>query len=101
MTGYRFRLYVLGPTSRSRNAEQQLRALCAQRVRGPCAIEVVDLTEAPELADTERIVATPTLDRVEPPPRVRVVGDLGSSERLSAVLDLPPEYGPQGEDHPP
>jgi circadian clock protein KaiB len=100
MTGYRFRLYVLGDTSRARNAEQQLRALCSRRVRGPCVIEVVDLADAPELADAERIVATPTLDRVEPPPRVRVIGDLGSSERLSAVLDLPPEATHHGEGRP-
>jgi circadian clock protein KaiB len=101
VTGYRFRLYVLGRTSRARNAEQQLRDLCARRVRGPCLIEVFDLTETPGLADDERIVATPTLDRFEPPPRVRVIGDLGSSERLSAVLDLPPEDSSLGEDPPP
>ena len=98
MTGYRFRLYVLGQSSRARNAEEQLRAVCARRVRGPCVIEVVDLTASPDVADAERIVATPTLDRLEPPPRIRVIGDLGSVERLSAALDLPPEDRPPRED---
>jgi circadian clock protein KaiB len=100
MTGHVFRLYVLGRTSRARNAEQQLRDLCARRIRSRYEIEVVDLIETPALADAERIVATPTLERIQPPPRVRVIGDLGSSERLSAVLDLPPEADPAREDLP-
>jgi circadian clock protein KaiB len=88
VTDFRLRLYVVGGTSRARNAEQQLRALCASRP-GRYEIEVVDLAQAPDLADAERIVATPTLDRLEPLPRLRVIGDLGSPERLSTVLDLP------------
>ena len=91
MTRFHFRLYVMGQTSRSRNAEQQLRALCTRQSYGQYEIEVVDVALQPERADAERIVATPTLDRVTPPPRIRVIGDLGSADRLSAVLELPPD----------
>ena len=35
------------------------------------------MAEHPELAEQRQIVATPTLDRVEPLPRIRVIGDLG------------------------
>lgn len=92
---FRFRLWVMGDTSRSRNAERQLRALCEARAPGRCDIEVVDLAGRLELAEEQRIVATPTLDRVEPLPRVRVIGDLGPPERLSAVLDLPAQDDPK------
>lgn len=88
---FRFELYVMGRTSRSRNAEQQLRALCASRTEGRYEIEVFDVAEDPGLAEERRIVATPTLDRVEPLPRIRVIGDLGPAERLTTALDLPQE----------
>jgi len=89
VTSYRFRLYVLGETARSRSALEQLRALCDSRSCSACDIEVVDVQAHPEVADEARIVATPTLDRVEPPPTVRVIGDL-SSDQLAMALELPP-----------
>lgn len=89
MTTYRFRLFVMNSESRSRNAEEQLRTLCSELLGDNADIEVIDLSAQPSRADLERIVATPTLDRIEPTPRVRVIGDLASREQLIAVLDLP------------
>lgn len=89
MTAFKFRLYVMAGTLRSRNAEQQLRALCESRLSGRFEIDVVDVAARPDRADAERIVATPTVDRIEPAPRVRVIGDLTSPEQLAAVFDLP------------
>lgn len=89
MTPYRFRLYVLGDTARGRRALEQLRALCDSHGRSGCDIEVVDVQAHPEVADEARIVATPTLDRIEPHPVVRVIGDL-SSDQLAIALELPP-----------
>jgi circadian clock protein KaiB len=96
VTVHRFRLYVLGETVRSGQALQQLRALCTARGCTPCDIEVVDVCAHPELADDARIVATPTLDRIEPPPLVRVIGDL-SSDQLAMVLELPPHPSTEPE----
>ncbi|MGN6332206.1 MAG: circadian clock KaiB family protein [Motilibacteraceae bacterium] len=89
MTVYRFRLYVMGRTARSQAAEEQLRALCRERLGERWRVEVVDVRGRPDLADAARIVATPTLDRLEPEPLTRVIGDLSSAERLAAALDLP------------
>lgn len=89
MTSYRFRLFVMGWESRSRSAEDQLRAICVESLGDDFEIEVVDLSDHPDRADLERIVATPTLDRIEPTPRVRVIGDLASREQLIGALDLP------------
>ena len=95
---FRFELFVMGQTSRSRNAERQLRALCDSRTEGRYEIEVIDLAEHPDVADERRIVATPTLDRVEPLPRIRVIGDLGPPELLMTMLDLPQVQETDGED---
>jgi len=90
VTIFSFRLYILGDSPRSRAAEQGLRRLCAARLDdGTYVIEAIDVAEHRDVAETERVVATPTLDRIAPPPRVRVIGDLGSSDELaSAVLEL-------------
>lgn len=98
MTRYRFRLYVMGETPRSRAAAEQLRALCRQRLGDHrWQIDVVDLKGRPDLADAARIVATPTLDRLEPEPVTRVIGDLSSPDRVAAVLDLPADLTDGGE----
>lgn len=90
MTPFSFRLYVTGDTPRSRAAEQGLRHLCAERFGDAgYAIEIVDVARRHDIADEERIVATPTLDRMTPAPRVRVVGDLSSSDQLADALGLP------------
>ena len=89
MTSFRFRLYVLGGTARAHSALEQLRALCESRSDVTCDIEVVDLQAHPDVADDARIVATPTLDRIEPLPVIRVIGDL-SSDQLAMALELPP-----------
>lgn len=97
MTMYRFRLYVMGETARSRAAVEQLRALCRQKLDDHWQVEVVDLKGRPDLADAARIVATPTLDRLEPEPRTRVIGDLSSTDHVAAVLDLPTDVTRLGE----
>jgi len=86
---FRFALYVMGDSSRSRTAVRQLQELCDAQVGGGCEIEVFDVAARPDIAEERRIVATPTLDRVEPTPRIRVIGDLGPVDRLAAALDLP------------
>lgn len=91
MTSFRFRLFLMDRTSRSRSAEHDLRSLCAATLGDDFEIEIIDVTKQPERADAERIVATPTLDRIHPTPRVRVIGDLASRDQLIAALDLPRE----------
>lgn len=97
MTMYRFRLYVMGETARSRAAVEQLRALCRQRLGEQWQVEVIDVKGRPDIAEAARIVATPTLDRLEPEPRTRVIGDLSSTDDLAAVLDLPGRAVSAGE----
>ena len=89
MTAYRFRLYVMGETARSSAAIEQLLALCRDRLGDHWHVEVVDLKGRPDLADAARIVATPTLDRLEPGPPARVIGDLSAMDHVATVLDLP------------
>ena len=82
------RLYVVGGTQASERALHG-----AERLRsaldGDAELEVVDLRERPEVAEQERILATPLLVRVSPEPVRRIVGDLSDAERVRWSLGLP------------
>ena len=86
---YRLRLFVAGNTARSRGAIENLRLFCAEHLAGRFDLEVVDIYQQPELAESNQVVAVPTLLRVEPLPMRRVVGDLSQTERVLRGLELP------------
>ena len=89
MTSYGFRLYITGETGRSRRATDNLRALCEERLAGVYDLEVVDVLDRPELAEEDRIIATPTAIRLIPLPQRRVIGDLSDLGLAATALDLP------------
>jgi circadian clock protein KaiB len=90
---YSFRLYVAGQTERSQAAEANLRALCESRLPGGYELEVIDATDQPGLAEEQRILATPTVVRLAPPPQRRVIGDLSDHQRAAYALGLPRAAG--------
>ncbi len=51
-------------------------------------VEVIDVFERPELAEVDRILATPVLVRLYPEPRLSVIGDFGDPDAVAAALDL-------------
>jgi circadian clock protein KaiB len=66
-----------------------LRSLCENHLSGRYQLEVVDAAERPDLAEDERILATPTVIRLAPLPQRRVIGDLSDHLRTAAALGFP------------
>ncbi len=87
---WRLRLYVAGQTPRSLTAFANLRQICEQHLPGRYEIEVIDLARQPQLAQSDQIVALPTLVRRLPVPIRRVIGDLSNTERVLVGMDLLP-----------
>ena len=85
---YSFRLYVTGATPGSSRAITLIKTFCEQFLKGRYLLEVVDVYQQPELADEERIFATPTLVRMSPLPFRRIVGNLSDPHRLQAGLGI-------------
>ena len=85
---YLFKLYITGQTTRSATAITNLQRVCDQWIPGQYQIVIVDVLEEPHLAETEHILATPTLVRVYPPPRQRIIGDLSDLNRVAITLGL-------------
>lgn len=85
---YILKLYITGQTPRSERAMTNLRHLCEAQLAGRYELVVIDVLERPQLAEAEKILATPTLVREAPPPRRRIVGDLSDTAKVLMGLDL-------------
>ncbi len=85
---WHLRLYIAGSRGRSDVALMNLKKFCAERLRGNCLVEVIDLLENPARAKSDHIVAIPTLVRAGPGPMRRVLGDLSNLERVLGGLKL-------------
>ncbi len=88
MSKFSLRLYVAGRTPRTEQAISTIRQICEQELAGAYDFTVIDVLERPQLAENEKILATPTLVKELPPPLRRVVGDLSDRERVLIGLDL-------------
>lgn len=85
---WRLRLYVAGETQRSLTAFANLKRICEEHLPNRYSIEVVDLLKQPHLAQSDQIVALPTLVRKLPAPIRRVIGDLSNHDRVMVGMDL-------------
>lgn len=90
MDKYHLKLYIAGKTHRSEHAITNLRQICEQNLAGQYEIEIIDILERPQLAEDERILATPTLIKSLPPPLRRLIGDLSETEKVLVGLDIRP-----------
>ncbi|MEO7665381.1 MAG: circadian clock KaiB family protein [Candidatus Limnocylindrales bacterium] len=79
---------MAGDAQNSLSALANLTALCDARLPGRHQIEVVDVFGHPERALADGIVMTPTVIRIEPGPRRRVVGTLKATDDVAAALGL-------------
>jgi circadian clock protein KaiB len=82
------RLFVMGNSQRSLRALEAVQAMCAELLNNSVRVEVVDVISQPDIAETEKILATPTLIRQAPGPARRLVGDLGEPGRVIDLLGL-------------
>jgi hypothetical protein len=55
-------------------------------MRSPCEVEVIDVLQFPDLAERERVLATPTLLKESPLPRRRITGDLSDLEQVLRII---------------
>ena len=87
------RLYVAGNTINSRRAIANLRDICREELDASYEIVIIDVLERPQLAEDEKILATPTLIKQLPPPLRRIIGDLSNRANVLIGLDLQQQGG--------
>jgi circadian clock protein KaiB len=91
---YILKLYVTGRTPRAEKAIANLRRICEEELHGQYELNIIDVLEHPQLAEDEKILATPTLIKRLPPPLRRVIGDLSDKEKVLLGLDVWPDTTP-------
>lgn len=72
---YQLRLYLCGDRPISIHTLDNFAKLC-DGLDAPCKYEIIDILSNPEMANKDEIIVTPTLIRVMPIPRRRILGDL-------------------------
>lgn len=95
---YVLKLYITGKTPRTESAVMMLRKICEEDLNGQYELSIIDILEHPQLAEDEKILATPTLIKVLPQPLRRIIGDLSDKEKVLLGLDLHPYTEEGGED---
>ena len=99
MTKYLLKLYIVGQTPRSQRAITNLRRICENVMPDQYELVIIDVLDRPQLAEDEKILATPTLVKELPPPVRRIIGDLSDGEQVLLGLDIEPQNG-VGEEGP-
>jgi circadian clock protein KaiB len=90
MSKYMLRLYITGRTEKSERAVASLRDICGGKFQDQYELQIIDVLENPQLAEDDKIMATPTLIKQLPPPLRRIIGDLSDTEKVLLGLDVKP-----------
>ena len=85
---YVLKLYVAGNTPNSVRALKILKNILQKDFQGVYALKVIDVLKNPQMAEEDKILATPTLSKVLPPPVRKIIGDLSDREKVLIGLDL-------------
>jgi len=85
---YVLKLYVTSQTPNSARALENLQRICEELLEGQYEIRVIDVLKEPQLAEEDKIIATPTLVKHLPSPIRRIIGDLSDRDKVLLGLEL-------------
>jgi circadian clock protein KaiB len=82
------KLFICGSSPRAESAVANLRRICDNDLHGDYSLEVIDVLEQPDVAEEAKVLATPTLIKLLPPPLRRIIGDLSDKDKLLIGLEI-------------
>ncbi len=85
-TKVQFKLYISRLRIRGSNALHNLSKICEECFADKFSIEVIDIDQDASAAQENKIFAVPTLERVFPNPRIRIIGDLSETEKVKKII---------------
>lgn len=85
------KLYVTGQTVNTKMAIENLSDILENQLKGVYMLKVIDVLKYPQLAEEDKILATPVLVKVLPPPVRKIIGTLANKEKVLLGLDLTTE----------
>lgn len=85
---YVLKLYVTDKTVNSERALEALKQILDEDLKGLYKLKVIDVLKNPQLAEEDKILATPALVRILPGPVKKIIGDLSDKEKVLLGLDF-------------
>jgi len=85
---YILKLYITGQTVNSEKAMKNLKAVLDTQLKELYSLEVIDVLKHPQLAEEDKILATPTVMKVSPPPARKIIGDFSDKKKVLSGLGL-------------
>jgi len=82
------RLYIAFKTKCANETIKQAKKIFEKDLCCEFELEVIDISETPELAERDNIIATPTLLLVNPDMNRMIIGDLSNTDRIISELKL-------------
>ncbi len=83
------KLYVSGMNPQMERAVANLRHMLVQLPDLEYDLSICDVLDNPQIAEDDKILATPVLVLVSPPPAKKLIGDLSDTKRVLLHLGLP------------
>ena len=83
---------MAGAASRSTLAVRNITGLCEAEIPGRYRLEIINVYQQPSRAAEDQISAVPTLVKISPLPRRKLIGDLSQDAQVGRSLgfrDLP------------
>ncbi|MEZ0485212.1 circadian clock KaiB family protein [Fibrella aquatica] len=85
---YQLSLFVAGASVNSTRAITNLKHLCETYLPGQYSLEVIDVHQQKQAAETQQIIALPLLIKHEPLPERRLIGDMSDTNKVLKGLGL-------------
>jgi circadian clock protein KaiB len=86
--GFEFRLYITGASPNSSRAVSNIRKILEDCMGGRYKLEIIDVYQQPQIAQSADIIALPMLVRKHPLPEKRMIGDLSDAERIIQQMGI-------------
>lgn len=86
-------LFVARDDDQIRLMQARLERILKEHLKSPYRLEILNILTQQQKGDAFDVIVTPTLIRVKPEPRIRLVGDLTLTEKVLHALGLIPREG--------
>jgi circadian clock protein KaiB len=88
VTTVMLRLYIANNAPNSVRAIANLEAICKEHLRDMFKLEIIDVLEYPQRALADGILVTPSLAKLSPAPKAKIVGNLSDTVNVLSALGI-------------
>jgi circadian clock protein KaiB len=85
---YILRLFISGASPNSIKAVNNLINICETHIKGNYKLEIIDVYQQGQIAETEQIIALPMLIKKFPLPLRKLLGDMSNTDKVLRGLGV-------------